>query len=357
MHAVNLGNLENRTPCKHASMRVSVVVPTYRRPASLARCLDALDRQTRAAEETIVVVRGDDTASRQVVNSRVRAVRLVLVHRPGVLAAMNAGLDASGGDVVALTDDDAAPHADWLERIVDAYAGDQDRRIAAVGGRDWVTSYKTGRLIDESEPVVGRIDLLGRVTGNHHAGVGEARDVDVLKGVNLSVRGELLRQIRFDERLRGVGTEHHWELALCLTLRRCGYRVVYDPAIAVDHHPQPRVDDSRMFNSSELRDARHNETLAVLEHLSDLRGGFHLIWACAIGTSSAPGMVQLTRSLRSRGNAGWQRFAGAQMGVIDGLRTYQRSRRVRRGSRRAPVDVVSGNVGYADAEPEVNSID
>jgi GT2 family glycosyltransferase len=354
MRAVNLGNLGHRSPCKHASMRVSVVVPTYRRPESLARCLDALDRQTRAAEETLVVVRGDDAASRQVVCARARAVRLVLVHRPGVIAAMNAGLDASGGEVVALTDDDAAPHADWLARIVDTYAG--DARIAAVGGRDWVTSYKTGRLIDESESVVGRIDWLGRVTGNHHAGVGEARDVDVLKGVNLSVRGDLLRQLRFDERLRGVGTEHHWELALCLALRRRGYRIVYDPAIAVDHHPQPRVDDSRMFNSSELRDARHNETLAVLEHLPASRGGFHLIWASAIGTSSAPGIVQLIRSLPSRGNVGRQRFSGAQMGLFDGLRTYRRSRRLQSELVRVPPSVGSGDVGHADAEPEVNSI-
>ena len=341
-------------------MRVSVIVPTYRRPESLARCLDALDRQTRAAQETIVVVRGDDAASRQVVRSRAaRPVRLVLVHRPGVVAAMNAGLDASDGEVVALTDDDAAPHADWLERIVDTYARDRDRRIAAVGGRDWVTSYKTGRLIEQSETVVGRIDWLGRVTGNHHAGVGQARDVDVLKGVNLSVRGELLRRIRFDERLRGVGTEHHWELALCLALRRGGYRIVYDPAIAVDHHPQPRVDDSRMFNSSELRDARHNETLAVLEHLPAWRGVFHLGWACTIGTGSAPGIVQLARSPPPRGCARWQRFAGAQAGLADGLRTYRRTRHVGDG-RPMLANVGSGNVGdavgQAEPEPDVHSI-
>jgi glycosyltransferase involved in cell wall biosynthesis len=309
-------------------MRVSVVVPTYRRSESLTRCLDALDRQTRAAEETIVVVRGDDEASRQVVRSRARPVRLVLVHRPGVVAAMNAGLDASDGEVIALTDDDAAPHADWLERIVDTYA--RDARIAAVGGRDWVTSYKTGRLIDRSESVVGRVDWLGRVTGNHHAGVGQARDVDVLKGVNLSVRGDLLRRIRFDERLRGVGTEHHWELALCLALRRGGYRIVYDPAIAVDHHPQPRVNDSRMFNPRELRDARHNETLAVLEYLPAWRGGLHLIWAGAIGTSSAPGIAQLIRMLPSCELTACSYFRGAQLGLTDGLRTYRRASRIYR---------------------------
>ncbi len=308
-------------------MRVSVIIPSYRRPESLARCLDALDRQVRPAEETIVVARDDDAASREIARSHALPVRLVLVRRPGVVAAMNAGLDACGGDVIALTDDDAAPRPDWLARIVDVYA--RDGQIAAVGGRDWVLSYKTGGLLEGSESVVGVIDRFGRVTGNHHVGVGRARDVDVLKGVNLSVRGELLRELRFDERLRGVGTEHHWELALCLTLRRRGHRIVYDPAIAVDHYPQPRVDDSRQFSPRELRDARHNETVAVLEYLPVWRGLLYLAWAGAIGTSSTPGAAHLLRSLPSHPVAGWALFSGAQAGLIDGLVTYRRSRRSR----------------------------
>ena len=316
-------------------MRVSVVVPTYGRPESLARCLDALDRQQRLPEETIVVVRRDDGASNEVVRARRRPVRLVPVERPGVVAAMNAGLDACSGDIVALTDDDSAPRADWLARIVDTYAG--DRRIAAVGGRDWIHSSRTGRLVQASEPVVGTVNWFGRVTGNHHAGVGQARDVDILKGVNLSVRGELLRNIRFDERLRGVGTEHHWEVALCLRLRRLGARIVYDPAIAVDHYPQPRLNDSRKFDSRELRDATHNMTVAVLEYLPSFRGWLYLLWASAIGTSSTPGVAHLVRSLPSRATPGWSLFRGAQAGLIDGLRTYRRSRRTRRGGgRQAP---------------------
>jgi GT2 family glycosyltransferase len=314
-------------------VRVSVIVPSYRRPESLALCLDALDRQHRPAEETIVVVRDDDVAGQEVVRARKGRVRLVLVTRPGVVAAMNAGLDACTGEVVALTDNDAAPRADWLARIADVYAADP--QIGAVGGRDWVYSYKTGRLMEGSEPVVGMIDSLGRVTGNHHLGIGGARDVDVLKGVNLSVRGELLREIRLDERLRGVGTEHHWELGLCLTLRRRGWRIVYDPAIAVDHHPQPRVDDSRQFNPRELRDSMHNETVAVLEHLPARRRALHLGWAFAVGTGSSPGAAYLLRALPSRPIAGWTRFRGAQAGLIDGLRTYRRSRRAQRACARA----------------------
>jgi GT2 family glycosyltransferase len=314
-------------------MRVSVVVPSYRRPQSLARCLDALERQERPAEETIVVIRAGDLASREV--ARARAARVVVVQRRGVVAAMNAGLDACRGELIALTDDDAAPRPDWLARIVAAYSSDS--RIAAVGGRDWVHSYATGRLLDGAEPMVGVIGRFGRVTGNHHVGVGGARDVDVLKGANLSVRGELLRQVRFDERLRGVGTEHHWELGLCLALRRRGWRIVYDPAIAVDHYPQPRVDDSREFSPRELRDARHNETVALLEHLPAFGRGLHVLWSGAIGTSSSPGLAHLARSMSMRDIAGWSRFRGAQAGLIDGLGTYRRSRRTRADSSpRAP---------------------
>lgn len=304
-------------------MRVSVVVPTYKRPQSLARCLDALEHQLHPAQEILVVARVGDAASHEVVRARAQPVQLVLVERPGVVAAMNAGVDASSGDVVALTDDDAAPHEDWLAGMVAVYEGDESARVAAVGGRDWVHT-KQGRLIDDSAHTVGTVSWFGRVTGNHHLGVGPSRDVDVLKGVNLSVRGELLRELRIDERLRGVGTEHHWEVALCLTLAGRGFRIVYDPAIAVDHQIQERVEDSRRFDARELRDSTFNETLALLEYLPAWRRASYVAWAFAIGTRSTPGVAQMLRSLPARGGSGWSQFRGAQAGLIGGIRAYRR---------------------------------
>jgi glycosyltransferase involved in cell wall biosynthesis len=302
-------------------VRISVVLPTYKRPESLRRCLDALLAQRAAAEEILVVVRYSDEAARALVASYPPPVRLVPVEQAGVIAAMNAGAEVSTGEVVALTDDDAAPHPDWLARMAAIY--EQDARIAAVGGRDWV--YKQGILREGAEPTVGTISMFGRVTGNHHLGVGAARDVDVLKGANLSVRGEPLRRMRFDERLIGVGTEHHWELSLCLTLRRAGFRIVYDPSVGVDHHPQPRVDDSRQFSSREVRDAAHNETLAILEYLPGWRRCLFLMWAFAIGTRTYPGVAQLASALARR-KLDWAPFAGAQQGLFLGIRSYRRAR-------------------------------
>ena len=51
-------------------MRVSVVIPTYKRPQSLARCLDALERQLRPAQEMLVVFACGDLASQEVVRAR-----------------------------------------------------------------------------------------------------------------------------------------------------------------------------------------------------------------------------------------------------------------------------------------------
>lgn len=313
-------------------MRVSVIVPTYMRPKSLSRCLDALLRQETQPDEILVVARREDEASRKCAIGRQDAqIRLVPIDvaagRPGFVAALNAGVDASSGDVVCLTDDDAEPRPDWISRILAAF--EQDPRIGAVGGRDWV--YQGERLENGSEPIVGTINWWGRVIGKHHLGVGPPRDVAVLKGVNLSVRGDLMRQIRFDTRLLGSTTEHHSEIGLCLQVLRHGYRVLYDPAVAVDHRPQPRVEESREHDHRETRNAAHNETLAVLEYLPAWRQPIYLAWAFAIGTSTTPGVAQTIRSLLFHGDLRWSLFSGAQSGRILGLRTYLRSRRPQAG--------------------------
>ena len=65
-------------------MRISVVVPSYRRPDALARCLPALLAQERAADELIVVVRADDAETRQLLTTFPQVTE-VTVDRPGAV--------------------------------------------------------------------------------------------------------------------------------------------------------------------------------------------------------------------------------------------------------------------------------
>ena len=61
-------------------------------------------------------------------------LRLVLVDRRGTVAALNAGLSEAEGRVIAITDDDAQPEEDWLERIGIEFAADP--ALGALGGPD-----------------------------------------------------------------------------------------------------------------------------------------------------------------------------------------------------------------------------
>jgi GT2 family glycosyltransferase len=312
-------------------MRISVVVPTFRRPQVLGRCLAALAEQDRAPDEVLVVVRRGDDDSARVAGGLGERVRLVTIDvprgSPGVVMALNAGAAASSGGIVCFTDDDAEAHPDWIERVEATFA--LDPRIGGVGGRDLV--FHEGVPEQGSRSKVGTVSRFGRVTGNHHLGAGPPRDVEVLKGVNLSVRGELVRALGFDTRLRAVTTEHHWELALCLKLVRMGYRLVYDPDIQVDHHPQPRVAEARERGERDVCDAAHNETLALLEHLPPAGRAMHLAWAAGVGSRASPGVVAAARAVAGGELARLALLRGNLRGRIRGLRTYRGSRQGRAG--------------------------
>jgi cellulose synthase/poly-beta-1,6-N-acetylglucosamine synthase-like glycosyltransferase len=245
-------------------MIISVVIPTYCRPKDLQHCLDALKKQARPPDEVLVVVRDNDAktwAMLEDISLGHLTLRAVAVTTPGYAAALNAGLDATRGDIITITDDDTAPRPDWLARIENHFQADP--RVGGVGGRDWVR--EGDRVHDEARVVVGKVQWFGRMVGNHHLGVGPPREVDILKGANMSFRRAAVEGIRVDERLRGTGAQPRADYAFCLVVKRAGWRLIYDPAVAVDHYAAPRLGDSRVpVSAIEVRNDVHNQTLMLL---------------------------------------------------------------------------------------------
>jgi GT2 family glycosyltransferase len=306
---------------------VSVIVPSWRRTKSLGRCLRAIAAQSRVPDEVIVGARADDDETHRTVESLARTfpapLRCATTLEAGVVAAMNAALAAcrTDADIIALTDDDAEPRGDWLERMIDTFV---DPAVGGVGGRDW-QPYERG-----DRAVVGRVQWFGRTIGNHHLGAGPARDVDVLKGANCAYRAPLLRATGFDTRLAGQGAQLFWELALCLPIRRAGWRLVYDPAIAVEHHVEPRSDGDQLhrgeFVAEPLSDAVHNETLVLLECLGGSARAVFALWALLAGTQHEPGLAQLPRLLL-RGDAhAVARWRAVLSGRLRGWRRWRAER-------------------------------
>jgi glycosyltransferase involved in cell wall biosynthesis len=276
-------------------MTISVLIPTYRRPQDLRRGLEALKNQTRPADEILVVVRDSDADTRLFLadfDAEGMPLKIVSVTLPGVVAAMNNGLAEATGDIIALTDDDTAPYSDWLERIAAHFVADE--KLGGVGGRDWQPVERGNKQ------VVGIVQWHGRVIGNHHLGAGAAREVDTLKGANCAYRAQPLKKIGFETRLLGEGAQVHWELSLCLAMKRAAWKLVYDPAVAIDHFPAKRFDEDQAirggkFSATALYNGTYNETLALWEYLPPIRRIVFLLWSLSIGTKASPGLLQLIR--------------------------------------------------------------
>jgi glycosyltransferase involved in cell wall biosynthesis len=286
-------------------MKLSVLVPTYRRSRDLERCLNALKQQSYPAEEILVVVRDTDDETQEFLKSydiALLPLKVLRINLAGVVAALNLGLDNVCGDIVAITDDDAAPHPDWLEKIQSYYMSDS--RVGAVGGRDWV--YLGEELQDISEHpgasnVVGRLQWFGRMIGNHHIGYGEAREVDFLKGVNSSYRMSAIGNLRFGSRLLGGGAQVHHEAGFCLTLKKKSWKIIYDPLCGVDHYPASRfdIDQRNSFNFRSYYNIAYNETLVLGDYLAKYQFAVYLIWAVLVGTRGCFGLLQSIRLISS----------------------------------------------------------
>jgi len=140
---------------------VSVVVPTFKRPDLLERCLAALVAQNfdPATYEIIIVDDADSQETRQQVacwSQQMQPCGHTIYYLPvtgiphGPAAARNRGWRAAAGEVIAFTDDDCVPDTDWLKAGVAAFAdtivGASGRVIVPLPDKPTDYEYNTAQL-------------------------------------------------------------------------------------------------------------------------------------------------------------------------------------------------------------------
>jgi hypothetical protein len=109
-------------------LRVTVAVPTFRRPASLGALLPELVEQAtgvRGADVELLVVDNDPAGGAAgTVAGAAPSARYVHEPRPGVSAVRNRALDESAAsDLLVFIDDDELPGPGWLATLVEAWRG------------------------------------------------------------------------------------------------------------------------------------------------------------------------------------------------------------------------------------------
>ncbi|HWE39408.1 MAG TPA: glycosyltransferase [Isosphaeraceae bacterium] len=200
-------------------MRVTVVVPTFRRPDLLARCLEALARQDVGPSSFEVVVADDEAshATRSLVEGLARRFpapsRYVAVTGPhGPAAARNAGWRAATGEVIAFTDDDCVPEPCWLRAGLAALAGG----AAAAAGRVVVPLPEPPTDYQRNESGLERAEFVT---------------------ANCLVRRDVLESLGgFDERFSAAWRE---DSDLHFALLAAGHSIVAAPLAVVVHPVRP----------------------------------------------------------------------------------------------------------------------
>lgn len=197
-------------------MRIAVVIPVRNDAEALARCLTALDSQTRRADEVVVVDSGSADASAEI--AALHGARVLRVSVAGIPGATAAGFDAADGGLLARLDADTVASPGWLERIESRFTADPSLE-ALSGAATYYGGSPLVRFLGRLSLTVGYFRLIAGVLG--HA---------PLYGSNFAIRADLWRRMRSTVH-RGRADVHD-DLDLSLHLPP-GTRVQYDPRLAV----------------------------------------------------------------------------------------------------------------------------
>ncbi len=323
---------------------LSVVIPTYQRPEWFRRAILSLAAQRPAPHEIIAVVRDTDLPTHLAVaalQAEVVAfpIRKAVVAEPGFIPPVRLGLASAHYDIVAVMDDDAEATEGWTSGLLRHY---RDPHVGGVGGR--YINMAGDRVADVPETSrVGYVSPLGRFVGNMYKRptFSEPVDVDFLMGGCMSFRRTVAQEIEFDLGLNN-NVAFGYEVDVGLQVRARGWRLVFDPAVAIRHYSAPReLTGMRVLDDGDsVRWCSYNETRIALRRLRPHTSAVALLWSVIVGTRRAPGLLPWL--LSPLGKLAGYHLSLAQpaiAGRIAGMRSVWRDARSGNATgRAAPID-------------------
>jgi glycosyltransferase involved in cell wall biosynthesis len=201
---------------------VSVIIPTYNGARTLARCLEALQRQEFQGPFEVLVVDDGSTDDTPEVCAGFAGVRCLRQPNRGPAVARNLGVREAKGELVVFTDADCEPEPDWLAEMVAPFA---DPEIVGVKG-----AYRSR----QPELIARLVQLEYEDKYRRMAGY---RYIDFIDTYAAAYRREVfLRYGGFDERYRTASVE---DQEFSFRLAADGHKMVFNPRAVVWHRHVP----------------------------------------------------------------------------------------------------------------------
>jgi GT2 family glycosyltransferase len=283
-------------------VKMSIIIATHERPASLARLLRGLVPQIAPGLHELFIAENGTPAPARIATAGIAPIHLHDV-RAGKCRIQNRAIVRATGDVLVFLDDDVVVTPDYVaavERFFNDYA-----QFAAMKGR----ILPADDPLTVAGPTAPYLDLPIVDHGE------DVLEVSGVMGANMAFRASALQTVgTFDERLGPGAAGHEEETELSQRLRRAGFRIGYAPRALVLHE----VDPSRAVRTRFLRVARERGYCRTLhERHSQREVVLNLVIAAIRLTLARAFKASVVRIAREE-----RRLAIAQ-GMRDGLRGHQ----------------------------------
>jgi GT2 family glycosyltransferase/glycosyltransferase involved in cell wall biosynthesis len=272
----------------------SVVIPSYNRKENLLRCLDALSRQTFSDFEVVVVDQSEPPVQIPEEYERKLAVRCVYSEQRGPALARNKGFKEAIGHIIAFTDDDCIPEADWLEKAARHFDA---KPLAGLEG-----SIRSDKIGDPNWRTVSNIGF---------EGIG-------FMTANMFYRRDLVQKVGgFDERFHDFreDTDLAWRVMEFGDIPHARDVVVFHPPHPATVERESQMERAKMFRLDPLLLERHPNKyvqLLCMERHYRYKPGFWHHFARGLRESGVNAPVgQLLQQLRVQDSEWWAMVTSA----------------------------------------------
>lgn len=300
----------------------SVIVCSYRRPESLKKCINAIHNQNFKDYEIVCVGTTNDLKTIDCINSLQNfdaRVKKVLVDRPSVTLAMNAGLNVSTAPFVCFTDDDTEAPSHWIQTLHDHFS--KHPECGAAGGPDRLQLTNKKFSDPPHAKKVGVYSWTGKWHATHHCPIKEEYlPVSILKGVNMAFRHGLIKGFVIGNGLRGgFGPIVGHEQGIAAHIRQQGFELHFLRDAWVLHHCAPRQESElRNDHSSEFAlNTTYNNAYCLWRYQNPALATVVQLRDLLVGSRHVPGLLRLL-AVPGKAALAAKHFAPALSGARDG---------------------------------------
>ena len=222
--------------------RISIIVPTKDRCASVKGLLDSIRKLPGLNETAAEVIIGDNNSTDQTwdllqreANSYPIPLRIIRITKPGKSAALNEATRMATAEILAFLDDDVLIESGWLQAV---------ERFFAENGH--AVGQGIIRIPPQESEDPGLQKLLERYRTIPKLEDDGFADRHSLNGANMAIRREIFERLKgFDERLGPGASGTSEDVELAQRIRSAGVKIGFMREAVVYH----RVDRSRLTES------------------------------------------------------------------------------------------------------------